>query len=142
MKKLLDVVVGWGVARRALTETLDQWAAAAAGDDSALDTPRVVPPAPLSEPPFYALELQPTVTFTFGGLAVDPDGRVLNRDGSSVPGLFAAGADAGGLQDYRYVGGLALGAVFGPRAAETAIESSKSDPALPPPESGTGGGST
>jgi hypothetical protein len=39
-----------------------------------------------------------------------------------VPGLFAAGADAGGLQDRRYVGGLALGAVFGPRAAEAALQ--------------------
>jgi succinate dehydrogenase/fumarate reductase flavoprotein subunit len=121
MKELLEVVVGWGVPRRALTETLDQCAAAAAGDDSALDTPRVVPPPSLSEAPFYALELQPTVTFTFGGLAVDPDGRVLNRDGAPVPGLFAAGADAGGLQDHRYVGGLALGLVFGPRAAGAAI---------------------
>jgi predicted oxidoreductase len=54
-------------------------------------------------------------------LRVDPDGRVLDRDGSPVPGLFAAGADAGGLQDVRYVGGLALGLVFGPRAARTAI---------------------
>ena len=33
--------------------------------------------------------------------------------------------DAGGLQDFRYVGGLALGLVFGPRAAETAIGATK-----------------
>ncbi len=67
--------------------------------------------------------MQPTITFTLGGLAVDVDGQVLDRDGKAVPGLYAAGADAGGLQDYRYVGGLALGAVFGPRAAEAAIRS-------------------
>jgi succinate dehydrogenase/fumarate reductase flavoprotein subunit len=121
LKELVDVVAGWGVARRALVETLDQCAAAAAGDESALDLPRALPPEPLTEPPFHALELQPTVTFTFGGLAVDPDCHVLDRDGAPVPGLFAAGADAGGLQDVRYVGGLALGLVFGPRAAEAAI---------------------
>lgn len=121
LKELVDVVSGWGVARRALYATLDQCTAATAGDASALDVPRALPPEPLTEPPFYALEVQPTVTFTFGGLAVDPDGRVLDHDGAPISGLFAAGGDAGGLQDYRYVGGLALGLVFGPRAAEAAI---------------------
>jgi predicted oxidoreductase len=83
-----------------------------------------VRPEPITDPPFHALEVQPAITFPFGGLRVDPDGRVLNRDGAPVPGLFAAGADAGGLQDVRYVGGLALGLVFGPRAARTAIAES------------------
>jgi succinate dehydrogenase/fumarate reductase flavoprotein subunit len=119
--ELIDVVAGWGVARRALATTLDQWAAASAGDKAALDVPRTTRPEPFVDPPFHALELQPAITFTFGGLRVDPDGRVLDRDGAPVPGLFAAGADAGGLQDVRYVGGLALGLVFGPRAARTAI---------------------
>jgi succinate dehydrogenase/fumarate reductase flavoprotein subunit len=99
--ELVDAVVSWGVARRALNETLDQCAAAARGDVEALEVPRAVPPEPLSTPPLYAIEVQPTITFTFGGLAVDVDGHVLDRDGKPVPGLFAAGADAGGLQDYR-----------------------------------------
>jgi succinate dehydrogenase/fumarate reductase flavoprotein subunit len=120
-EEMLDAVAGWGVPPLALAKTLDQWAAAAAGDESALEIPRAVRPEPIIEPPFHALEVQPAITFTFGGLRVDPDGRVLDRDGAPVPGLFAAGADAGGLQDVRYVGGLALGLVFGPRAAKAAI---------------------
>ncbi len=121
IEELVDVIAGWGVARRALAATIEQWAAAAEGDEAALDVPRVVRPEPLIDPPFHALEVQPAITFPFGGLRVDPDGRVLDRDGAPLPGLFAAGADAGGLQDVRYIGGLALGLVFGPRAARTAV---------------------
>jgi succinate dehydrogenase/fumarate reductase flavoprotein subunit len=106
LPELIDAVVGWGVERPALAETLEEWKD---------------PHDPLREPPFYALEVQPTMTFPFGGLAVDAEGSVLNRSGAPIEGLFAAGADAGGLQDRRYVGGLVLGAVFGPRAAEAAL---------------------
>ena len=121
LSELLDAAACWGVRRRPLADTLKSWAAAAAGEDEVLDVPRTSRPEALTEPPFYALEVQPSITFPFGGLAVDADGRVLDRDGAPVPGLFAAGADAGGLQDGRYVGGLVLGAVFGPRAAETIL---------------------
>jgi succinate dehydrogenase/fumarate reductase flavoprotein subunit len=130
---LVEAVASWGVPRRAIHETLEQCAAAAAGDVDALDMPRAKPFQPLNTPPFYAIEVQPTITFTLGGLAVDADGQVLDRDARPVLGLFAAGADAGGLQDYRYVGGLALGAVFGPRAAETAIRRLSATPLTPGP---------
>jgi predicted oxidoreductase len=52
---------------------------------------------------------------------VDAWGRVLDRDGGAVQGLYAAGGDAGGLQGPRYVAGLALGLVFGPRAADAVV---------------------
>jgi len=117
LEQLAGAVSRWGVVRRGLTETLECWAAGEPGADA----PRQLPLEPPQEPPYYALEVQPTITFPFGGLAVDADGRVLDRDGEPVQGLFAAGADAGGLQDGRYVGGLVLGAVFGPRAADAAL---------------------
>jgi predicted oxidoreductase len=113
-------VAGWGVVRQGLRETLECWAAEAASPDA----PRRLPLERAQEPPYYALEVQPTITFPFGGLAVNADGRVLERDGETVPGLFAVGADADGLQDGRYVGGLVLGAVFRPRAADAAVRTS------------------
>jgi succinate dehydrogenase/fumarate reductase flavoprotein subunit len=122
LDQVLDTVTSWGVVRHGLTETLESWMAGAAS----VDAPRQVPVEPPHEPPYYALEVQPTITFPFGGLAVDADGRVLDRDGATVPGLFAVGADAGGLQDGRYVGGLVLGAVFGPRVAEAALGAARS----------------
>jgi len=44
LNRLLDTVAGWGVVRRGLVETLEGWAAAAAGADGHLDAPRGVPP--------------------------------------------------------------------------------------------------
>ena len=41
--------------------------------------------------------------------------------GAAVPGLYCAGGDAGGLQGPRYVAGLALGLVFGPRAVDAVV---------------------
>jgi succinate dehydrogenase/fumarate reductase flavoprotein subunit len=75
---------------------------------------------PLDEPPFYVLEAAPAVTFTFGGLLIDADARVRARAGGVVPGLLAAGADAGGLYHGAYAGGLAAALVFGLTAARTA----------------------
>jgi succinate dehydrogenase/fumarate reductase flavoprotein subunit len=103
LKRLIAEVAGWGVQADGLAATLS------------------ARPDPLREPPFHALEVQPSITFTFGGVRADPDGRVLDGRGRPLPGLFAAGADVGGLQGPGYVGGLVLGLVFGPRAAEAAL---------------------
>ena len=75
---------------------------------------------PLDQPPFYVLEAAPAITFTFGGLLIDTDARVRARSGGLVPGLLAAGADAGGLYHNAYAGGLAAALVFGLTAARTA----------------------
>lgn len=50
---------------------------------------------PIEGPKFAALRLHPCVTVTFGGLEIDVSGRVLRSDGSSIPGLYAAGEVAG-----------------------------------------------
>jgi len=76
----------------------------------------------LATPPFFAMEVQPAVTFTHGGLRIDGNARVLDETGQPVPGLLAAGADAGGTYHQAYAGGLAMAAVFGLAAARTACE--------------------
>ncbi|HSI79940.1 MAG TPA: FAD-dependent oxidoreductase [Solirubrobacterales bacterium] len=119
---LVAEVEGWDVNGPALRETLARYEAAAAGDRGVtLDAPLPAEPHPLREPPFHALEVQPSITFTFGGLRTDSEGRALDAGGSPVPGLYAAGADMGGIQDTGYVGGLVLGLVFGPRVADAAV---------------------
>jgi hypothetical protein len=44
----------------------------------------------------------------------------LRPDGGLVEGLFAAGADAGGIFSNAYAGGIAAALTFGLRAARTA----------------------
>jgi succinate dehydrogenase/fumarate reductase flavoprotein subunit len=76
--------------------------------------------APLLTPPYYIIEVIPAITFTFSGLSIDSQARVLDEAGEVIPGLLAAGADAGGVFNRAYAGGLACALVFGLQAAATA----------------------
>ena len=62
------------------------------------------------------------ITFTFAGVRVDDDARVLDTGGRPLPGLFAAGEPVGGLFFHNYPGGsgLTAGAVYGRRAGSAA----------------------
>ena len=88
---------------------------------------RVEPPKsnwaiPLETAPFFAFPVTCGITFTFGGLHADTDGRVLDTDGAPIPGLFVCGEMLGGLFSGNYPGGTGLtsGAVFGRRAGSLA----------------------
>ncbi|GAA4415616.1 FAD-dependent tricarballylate dehydrogenase TcuA [Georgenia halophila] len=74
--------------------------------------------AALETPPFYAYPVTCGITFTFGGLKGDLDGRVLREDGTPIAGLLVCGEALGGLFSGNYPGGsgLAAGIVFGRRA--------------------------
>jgi succinate dehydrogenase/fumarate reductase flavoprotein subunit len=83
-------------------------------------------PLPLSEKlreaPFAAVHVQAAVTHTIGGLRVDLSARVLDGAGEPVPGLYAAGADVGGISTGGYASGLASALVLGLVAAEAAAQ--------------------
>jgi tricarballylate dehydrogenase len=76
----------------------------------------------IDEPPFEAYAVTCGITFTFGGLKIDNDARVLDSDGAVIPGLYAAGELVGGLFYFNYPGGTGLmaGAVFGKIAGASA----------------------
>jgi tricarballylate dehydrogenase len=69
----------------------------------------------LDTPPFEAYAVTCGITFTFGGLRIDTDARVISTDGVPLPGLYAAGELVGGIFYFNYPGGTGLtnGAVFG-----------------------------
>lgn len=110
------------VRERTVAELVE--AARAAGGDvrPADELPFALPASPkLVEPPFLAVRVRAAVTHTIGGLRIDDRARVLDAEGRSVPGLLAAGADAGGIFTGGYGSGLAAALVFGRIAAETAL---------------------
>ncbi len=47
-------------------------------------------------PPFEAYAVTCGITFTFGGLEIDADCRVIDDDGAAIPDLYAAGEIVGG----------------------------------------------
>ncbi|AWB93826.1 FAD-dependent oxidoreductase [Aeromicrobium chenweiae] len=85
-----------GVDVDALRSTLEDYAAAARGDQADTHGRTDFGIAPL-EAPYVASRVSPGLFHTQGGLDIDADGRVLREDGSSVPGLFAVGGVAAGV---------------------------------------------
>lgn len=75
---------------------------------------------PLNKGPFMAIRVCCGVTFTFGGLAVDPktSGVISSMTGKVIPGVYCCGEMLGGLFYENYPGGSGLtsGATFGRKA--------------------------
>jgi precorrin 3B synthase CobZ len=81
---------------------------------------------PIDKSPFLAVVVTCGVTFTFGGLKVNPETTAVisSATGKEVPGLYAVGEMMGGLFYENYPGGSGLtsGAVFGRRAGTAAAK--------------------
>lgn len=81
---------------------------------------------PIDKPPFLAVKVTGGVTFTFGGLAVNPETAAVISSVTlkEIPGLFCVGEMLGGLFYGNYPGGSGLtsGAVFGRRAGVAAAK--------------------
>jgi tricarballylate dehydrogenase len=115
-----------GVNREGLVRTVSEFNAAVREgefDPTVLDgkgTVGIEPPKsnwalPLTSPPYLGYAVTCGITFTFGGLKLDTDARVLDARDEPIPGLYAAGELVGGLFYDNYPGGAGLmaGAVFG-----------------------------
>jgi len=77
----------------------------------------------LDSPPFYGYPLRPGITFTYLGVKVNEDSRMLMNDGTSAANMFAAGEImAGNVLGKGYLAGIGMtiGAVFGRLAGQGA----------------------
>jgi 3-oxosteroid 1-dehydrogenase len=80
--------------------------------DRCFGDPRVKPNpclAPISEPPFYAIRIEPGDFGTQGGLATDANARVLGSGGEPIRGLYAVGNCAAPVCPTYPTGGCTLG---------------------------------
>jgi len=120
---------------QALKRTVDEYNAAVQDgtfDPTILDgkgTTRLTPPKSnwalrLERPPFTAYVIACGITFTYGGIKVDDEARVVDLTGRAIPGLFASGEITGGFffGNYPAGAGLMRGAVFGRIAGESAAK--------------------
>ena len=87
------------------------------GDESHTPNPCI---GPIARAPYYAVELWPAEIAVSTGLSTDADARVLDRDLSAIPGLYACGNDMASPMSGAYPGPgttLGPGMVFAYRAA-------------------------
>ena len=105
---LTDLAAQAGIDVGGLTETVARYnAGVAEGRD---DLGREHLPAPILQPPFYALRNHGVTLITFCGVDVDTSLRVRRDDGSVIPGLFAAGEVLGtaATSGHAFCGGMLL----------------------------------
>ena len=96
-------------------------------------TEGLVPPKthwarPITEPPFIGYPLRPGITFTYLGVKVDENARVLMEDGRPSANLFASGEImAGSILGKGYLAGfgMAIGSVFGRIAGREAARNAR-----------------
>ena len=80
-------------------------------------------PHPLTHAPFYAIEVEPVLHHTMGGIKINSKAEVVNKSGNPVPGLYAAGEVTGGVHGGNRLGGNAIAdiIVFGQIAGTSAV---------------------
>lgn len=137
-----DLAESLGVDPDGLVRTVDEynWSCPEHGVDdfnpSTLDgvgTRGVNPPKsnwalPFDSPPYLGYAVTCGITFTFGGLKIDPNsGQVLDTEDRPMSGLYAAGELVGGLFYNNYAGGSGLmaGSVFGRVAGRSAAHAGR-----------------
>lgn len=80
-----------GVDKTTLAETVSRYnELCAVGEDKDFGKPADKMIA-VEGPQYAAIELKPAATVTFGGLVTDTTSHVLDTEGKTIPGLFAAG---------------------------------------------------
>jgi fumarate reductase flavoprotein subunit len=124
---LADLAHAAGLSPAGLAETVAGYNDAVRGGNLAALFParstRSGQPHAIETPPFFAIPICAGITNTMDGIAIDGHGRVKQRDGTPIDGLYAAGGTTGGLEGggaLGYVGGLIKACVFGLRVAEDA----------------------
>ncbi|NKI21445.1 flavocytochrome c [Paenibacillus dendritiformis] len=113
-----------GVPADQLTATLDTWNSAVKNKEDAEFGRTTAMDHDLSNGPYYAIKIAPGIHYTMGGVKINTNTEVLNKDGQPIPGLFAAGELTGGLHGQNRIGGNSVAEIiiFGRQAGIKSAE--------------------
>jgi flavocytochrome c len=76
--------------------------------DKEFGKPLIDGAAPMTNPPYYGIRLWPKVHFTMGGIQINKEAQVMNRDGQVMKGLYAAGEITGGVHGASRLGSCSI----------------------------------
>lgn len=101
-----------------LEETLKTWNASVEAQDDTEFSRTTGMDNDLSKAPYYAIKIAPGIHYTMGGVKINKETQVLDKDGKAITGLYAAGEVTGGLHGENRIGGNSVGEiiVFGRQA--------------------------
>jgi fumarate reductase flavoprotein subunit len=110
----------------AFTQTMDTYQIyQATGKDLDFQRKAEEMPCPLTSAPYYAIEVEPVIHHTMGGIKINAKAEVVDQAGNVIPGLYAAGEVTGGVHGGNRLGGNAITdiIVFGQIAGTSAARS-------------------
>lgn len=107
-----------------LQATLDTWNSAVQAKQDAEFGRTTGMDNDLSAGPFYAIQIAPGIHYTMGGVKINTNTEVLDKDGNPIAGLFAAGEVTGGLHGQNRIGGNSVAEIiiFGRQAGIKSAE--------------------
>ena len=87
-----------GVDGEALAKTVETYNGyVESGEDAEFGRSADYMTTPIGDGPYYIVEQKPRFATTMGGLVIDTDLHVINKDGEIISGLYAAGEVVGGV---------------------------------------------
>jgi succinate dehydrogenase/fumarate reductase flavoprotein subunit len=115
-----------GVSKISVIRTITEFNAAIdAGTTAELRPPRTPQEEfnKIDNPPFYACAIRTCAYYNFGGLTINKDVQVLNKQMTPIGNLYAPPPLGGGVMNEFYTGGVGLSGTFGFRAGRHAAAS-------------------
>ncbi|WP_162011311.1 flavocytochrome c [Streptococcus sp. S784/96/1] len=126
-KTIEDLAKAIDIDGATLKTTLDTWNKAVADKSDAAFGRTTGMDNALSEAPYYAIKVSPGIHHTMGGLKINTNTEVLNKEGKAIPGLYAAGEVTGGIHGQNRIGGNAVAdiIIFGRQAGNQSAAHAK-----------------
>ena len=105
-----------------LPDTVERWNGFAEnGEDEDFERHADAPMNPVEEPPFYAASIMVIWHDSYGGLRINGRAQVVDMQGQVIPGLYAGGEVAGGVNKHGLGRGLVQGYIAGTSAVRDPV---------------------